>query len=86
MYKSKFRKDISFNPNSIGHILSANRDSLFETKSLGQLQQLVKKILSESTAPKARQVEFKLSRQKSLADAFIYLQNVMFASAGLATY
>ena len=88
MYTPKFRRNISNVKTSVGYILNSNRDKLFSAKSLQELQDIVKNTFAEAscTAPKAVEIEFKLTRQRSLDSAFIYLQNVMLASAGLATY
>lgn len=85
--KKRFEKDISDKEGSIGKVLKDNRDMLMESKSTEELWSKLDTLLRESCidTPKSRQILIKL-KGKRLADALIYIQNVLFASMGMGTY
>ena len=84
----KFRKNISGYDKTIGNLFIKNRDDLLSCKTLEDLKEKILKLFTENgmTSPKARQILFKLEGPISFESALIYVQNIIFASMGMATY
>lgn len=84
----KFRKNISHYDNTIGNLFSKNRDDLLSSTSVSELKDKVKLLFDQNNVntPKSREILFKLEGSISFSSALIYVQNIIFASMGMATY
>ena len=84
----KFRKNISHYDNTIGNLFSKNRDDLLSSTSVSELKDKVKLLFDQNNVntPKSREILFKLEGHISYSSALIYVQNIIFASMGMATY
>lgn len=84
----KFRRNISGYDKTIGNLFIKNRDYLLESKDIMELKDKITKLFNENsmTSPKAKQILFKLEGPMSFNNALMYVQNIIFAASGMATY
>ena len=85
--KARFTRDISNKEGSIGNVFCKHRNELMSCTSSAQLKTLVDKLFVDNAinTPKSRQISFNLAA-KPHPYGLMYVQNIIFASKGMATY